>query len=117
MNYFDYGTGTDENVNGMALDSLGRMVMVGHAGNLFAVMRVDGNATLRFNSITTLANHHIFLTGSGLPSASHTLLKASKASGAFTSFAPVSADSSGNWQYEDTTASGSSAGFYRLSYP
>ncbi len=117
VNYFDYGTGTDENVNGMALDSLGRMVMVGHVGNLFAVMRVGGNATLRFNSITTLANHHIFLTGSGLPSASHTLLKASKASGAFTSFAPVSADSSGNWQYEDTTASGSAAGFYRLSYP
>jgi uncharacterized delta-60 repeat protein len=118
VNYFDFATGADENVNGMALDSLGRMVIAGGAGNLFAVIRVTGDPVLRFNSITTLANHHLFLTGSGVPGASHTLLKAIQpSSGAFSSFAPVSTDASGNWQYEDTTVSGSSVGFYRLSYP
>jgi uncharacterized delta-60 repeat protein len=117
VNYFDYGTGADENLNGMALDHLGRMVMVGQAGNLFAVMRVSGDTVLRFNSITPLANRHIFLTGTGVPSASHTLLKAASPPASFSSLASVLTDSSGNWQYEDASASGSSVGFYRLSYP
>ncbi|MDB6021804.1 MAG: uncharacterized protein JWQ04_1661, partial [Pedosphaera sp.] len=117
VNYFDYGTGADENVNAMALDPLGRMVMAGHAGNLFAVVRVSGDALLKFNSITRLSNQHMFLTGTGVPSAAHTLLKATNAAGAFTSFAPLMTDPYGNWQYEDTTASGSAMGFYRFSYP
>ncbi len=117
VNYFDYGTGADENVNAMALDPLGRMVMAGHAGNLFAVVRVTGDAALQFTSITVLPNQHIFLTGTGVPSASHTLLKATNAAGPFSSFAPLMTDSFGNWQYEDATVSGSPTGFYRFSYP
>jgi uncharacterized delta-60 repeat protein len=117
VNYFDFATGADETVNTMALDSLGRMVMVGRAGNLFAIIRVSGDPTLLFTSITRLANQHILLTGEGMPSASHTLLKATNAGGPFTFFAPLTTDSGGNWLYEDTTASGSSIGFYRFSFP
>ena len=117
VNYFDYGTGADENVNAMALDPLGRMVIAGHAGNLFAVARVTGDPALQFTSITRLANQHIFLTGTGVPSASHTLLKATSVGGSFTFFAPLTTDSNGNWQHEDATVSGSSIGFYRFSYP
>jgi uncharacterized delta-60 repeat protein len=117
VNYFDYGTGADETVNAMALDSLGRMVMVGRAGDLFAIVRVSGDPTLLFTSISRLANQHILLTGSGYPSASHTLLKATNAGGPFTFFAPLTTDPDGNWFYEDTTGSGSAIGFYRFSYP
>jgi uncharacterized delta-60 repeat protein len=117
VNYFDYGTGADELVNGMALDSVGRMVMVGRAGGLFAVARVSSGTVVQFTSITSLANHHTFLTGTGVPSASHTLLKAAGPLSSFSSLSSVMTDSTGNWQYEDATASSTSAGFYRLSYP
>jgi uncharacterized delta-60 repeat protein len=117
VNYFDYATGADETVDAMALDSLGRVVMAGRAGNLFAVVRVLGDPTLQFTSISRLGNQHMFLTGTGIPSASHSLLKAANAGGPFSFFAPLTTDSSGNWQYEDTTGSASPGAFYRFTYP
>jgi len=118
VNYFDFGSGADENANGMALDSLGRITMVGGAGNLFGILRVTSDPILRINSITHLANGHMALAGIGVPDGSHTLLKATTPNGSnFNALAPVSADASGNWQYEDATALGDAVRFYRLSFP
>jgi len=118
VNYFDFGSGADENANGMALDSLGRITMVGGVGNVFGILRVTSDPLLRINSITHLANGHMALAGIGVPDGSHTLLKASTLNGSnFNALAPVAADASGNWQYEDATALSDAVRFYRLSFP
>jgi uncharacterized delta-60 repeat protein len=118
VNYFDFGSGADENANGMALDSLGRITMVGGVGNVFGILRVTSDPFLRINSITHLANGHMALAGIGVPDGSHTLLEATTLHGSnFNALAPVSADASGNWQYEDATALSDAVRFYRLSFP
>jgi uncharacterized delta-60 repeat protein len=118
VNYFDFGTGADENVNAIALDSIGRTVMVGSVGNLFGIVRVTGDTIMRINSITRLANGHIFLQGIGVPDGNHTLQNSARLGPAnFTALGPVTADASGAWQYEDATAPGAGVRFYRLSYP
>jgi uncharacterized delta-60 repeat protein len=118
VNHFDFGSGADENANGMAMDSLGRITMVGGAGNVFGILRVTSDPFLRINSITHLANGHMALAGIGVPDGSHTLLKATTLNGSnFNALAPVSADASGNWQYEDATALSDAVRFYRLSFP
>jgi hypothetical protein len=58
------------------------------------------------------------LAGIGVPDGSHTLLNATTLNGNnFNALAPVSADASGNWQYEDATALANAVRFYRLSFP
>lgn len=118
VNSFDFDTGTNEILSAMALDSQGRAVMVGNVENLFTVVRVLGDSVLRFTSITRQANGDILLQGTGVPQASHTLLKSSALKNAnFITLASVTTDGAGNWQYLDTTTSGTTNRFYRLSYP
>jgi len=119
VTYFDFGTGGDESLRAMALDAAGRAVMVGEAGGIFGILRVlNSNPILQITSITALPNGHKLLNGIGIPNSTHTLQQTPTLNPAnFTSMAPVTADSSGNWQFEDTTASIASSRFYRLSFP
>jgi len=117
VNYFDFGTGANESVSGVALDPLQRLVLAGSAGNVFAVARVSGDPLLRFNSITAQANRDMYLTGLGVPGEAQTLLRATNLTGVFSPFASVSADALGNWEYLDTNAPAFPKGLYRLSYP
>jgi uncharacterized delta-60 repeat protein len=117
VNYFDFGTGANETANGIAVDSLGRLVICGTAGNLFAALRVSGDPILRFTSITAQPNHDVLLTGIGVPGPSQTLLETTNLQAPFSPLAPIIADASGNWEYLDTNAPAFPAGFYRLSYP
>jgi uncharacterized delta-60 repeat protein len=118
VNTFDFGTGADELVNAMALDSAGRMVMVGTIGSVFGIVRVTGDPFLRITSITKLPNGHMLLKGLGVPGGNHTMQSSPRFSpAAFTPLGPVTADATGAWMYEDATASTSSNRCYRLSYP
>lgn len=120
VTFFDFGTSADENLDAMALDSAGRAVMVGEAGNIFGIIRVlNANPAIQITSIQRLPNGHILLSGIGVPNASHTLQQSPKLGPAnFTPMAPpVTADSSGHWQFEDASASTSGNRFYRLSFP
>jgi hypothetical protein len=47
VNYFDFGSSANETVDGMALDPINRMVIVGTAGNVFAVARVSTGQVLK----------------------------------------------------------------------
>jgi hypothetical protein len=118
-NYYDFGTPAAETPAALAIDAAGRIVMVGTVNNIFGVVRVLGrNYALQFTSIQRLGNGHMLLNGIGVPSSSHTLQKASALSpAAFGPLDPVTTDSNGNWQYEDTTAGSATNRFYRLSYP
>lgn len=119
VTYFDFGTSADEQLNAMALDTNGRAVMVGRAGDLFGILRVlTANPTIQITSIKALPNGHVLLTGVGYPNASHTLEQSPTIMPAnFTTLAPVTADGNGNWQFEDTTASSVDNRFYRLAFP
>jgi hypothetical protein len=118
-NYFDFGTGGSEMFNGLALDPIGRAVMVGDVDNVFGVLRVAGDTPffLNFTSITRLDNGHFLLQGTGVPNGAHTLLGSDAINGSYTPVSPVNADGSGNWEFEDLSASPESNRFYRLSYP
>lgn len=118
-NYYDFETATTETLNALALDSIGRTVMVGDVNNVFGVLRVTGDTAflLNFTAITRLGNGHIHLQGTGVPNGAHTLLGADAINGSYTPVSPVSADGLGDWEFEDTTASPDDNRFYRLSYP
>jgi len=114
----DFGTGADEECDGMALDASERAVLVGSVNGLVGVARVLGDAVLKIRSISRLPNGHMLLQGSGVANATHTLQSSpSPRSASFSTLATVAADAGGLWQYEDATVTGSSARFYRLSYP
>lgn len=117
VNYYDFGTGANENVIAGALDPIQRLVLAGTAGNLFAVARVSGDPLLRFNSITAVTNHQIYLAGLGVPGVSQTLLKTTNPRAAYSPLSSIFPDASGNWEYLDTNAPASAVGGYRLSYP
>jgi uncharacterized delta-60 repeat protein len=118
-NYYEFGSAGSEILNGMALDSIGRAVLVGDVNNRFGVLRLLGDTPyfLNFTAITRLGNGHIRLEGTGVPNGAHTLLGADAIDGNYTPVSPVSADGSGNWEYEDASASPEGNRFYRLSYP
>jgi hypothetical protein len=59
----------------------------------------------------------IFLTGLGIPGATHTLQSAASINGAFVRLASVSADANASWYYEDAPPLGLASRFYRLSFP
>lgn len=119
-NYYELGTSGEEMFNAMALDSIGRLVMVGDANDVFGVLRVVGDTPflLNFTSITRLGNGHILLRGTGVPNSPHTLLSSGTIEAEnYSALAPVNADALGNWEYEDVSALPDENRFYRLSYP
>jgi uncharacterized delta-60 repeat protein len=112
----DFGTGLDEMEWVSALDSSDRSVLAGSAGGIFGIARLQGDAILRITAIHRLPNGHTLLQGTGVPNAGHTLQSSSSlAPGGFGPLAPVTADPSGSWQYEDAAATAQR--FYRLSFP
>lgn len=119
VTFFDFGTSGDENLDAMTLDSVGRAVMVGQAGNIFGIIRVLSNPAIQITSIARLANGHILLTGVGVPNASYTLQQSPTLTPPnFTPLSPpVTTDGAGNWQFEDASASITGNRFYRLSFP
>jgi uncharacterized delta-60 repeat protein len=115
--YVDFGTGTNETCNAMALDPSGRTVLAGDGGGLFGIARLVNDNPLNISSITRMPNGHMLLSGLGFPSLLHTLQGSPNPNGTFTGIGSVTPDASGNWQYEDSTTDGVATRFYRLSYP
>ncbi len=117
--FVNFNDNADNTPYGLALDSLGRAVVVGDVGDLFGVVRFQGDPySLKILSITRLPNGHALLTGVGVPNGSHTLLGSTNLiSGSFSAIGSVTADGSGHWQYEDVSATNFPSRFYRLSYP
>jgi uncharacterized delta-60 repeat protein len=112
-----FNTGADEVPSGVVLDSNNGALLVGTAGDQFALMKLQGNPILKILSISHLGNGHNLLTGIGVVNGSHTLLATPTLKSNFTTLGPVSADGSGAWQYEDASLIGVTNRFYRLSYP
>jgi uncharacterized delta-60 repeat protein len=102
----------------LALDQIGRPVIVGNANNLFGVARLESEPFLKFTSIQSLTNRQVMLRGLGVPVASHTLHASPNLSfGGFSPLDSVMTDGGGFWQYLDTNAAGVNRRVYRLSYP
>ena len=113
----DFNDGGENYAWSLALDSMGRAVIAGEAGSLFAVARLQGNPLLKILSINHLSGGTNRLTGVGVPGDNHTLIASPTVTGSFTPLAPVTSDSQGNWQYDDPPAPGVNTRFYQLAYP
>ena len=73
---------------------------------------------LRVTAITHLTNGHILVQGTGAPStAYHIAVSPDLSPGSFVPLAPVSSNSSGVLQYEDTAAGNFTQRFYRFTFP
>jgi len=102
----------------IALDQIGRAVVVGDAYDLFGVARLASEPFLKITSINQLTNGQVMLQGLGVPDGNHTLRASPNLSaGSFSPLDSVTPDAGGFWQYQDTTAVGLNSRFYRLSYP
>ena len=113
-----FGDGGDDLGNAVALDQIGRAVVVGNANNLFGVTRLASEPFLKFTSINYLTNGQAALQGLGVPDTNNTLDASSNlGAAAFSPLDSVTPDAGGFWQYLDTNTAGVSSRFYRLSYP
>ncbi len=75
-------------------------------------------AALKIVSITLLTNGHITLQGVGVPNAAHTIRASPDLSpNSFSSIGTVTANGAGVLEYDDATAVGLPAQFYRLRFP
>jgi len=107
-----------DNGTALALDQIGRAVVVGVANDLFGVARLASEPFLKITSINQLTDGQVMLQGLGVPDGNHTLRASPNLSpGSFSPLAPITADAGGFWQYLDTSAVGLNSQFYRLSYP
>jgi len=114
-------TDHDDEAYSMALDSIGRAIIVGDADRLFGVVRLLGDPFLKIFSISSLTNGVLSLRGVGIPGRSHTIrASANVSSGRFDLLGPVATDADGLWQYDDASVGNSanrSNRFYLLSFP
>lgn len=115
VSFADGGSDTGAAV---ALDQIGRAVVVGNANNLFGVARLQSDPFLEILSIARAGNGHVQLTGLGVPNASNTLWGTTNLTrSSFGALGSVVPDASGYWQYDDGTAVGLNRRFYQLSFP
>lgn len=113
-----FADGGSDSGAGVALDQIGRAVVVGSANNLFGVARLQSDPYLEILSIARAANGHVQLQGLGVPNAANTLWGATNLLRSnFGAIGSVLPDASGSWQYDDATAVGLSHRFYQLSFP
>lgn len=114
----NFAAGENDHPAALALDSLGRAVVVGNANARFGTMRFLGDPILKIVSINRLGDGHVILSGLGIPNLSHTLLSSpSLLPGSFGSLGSLTPDATGLWQYDDAGAVGVPRRFYRLSLP
>ncbi len=104
-------------------DSTNNQIVVGRPNeNIVTVFgqSVGGSPiSLKITSIARLASGHIVLQGNGVASAVHTVERSltTPASSNFGSLTTTTASGSGVIQFEDSTSTGLTKGFYRLAYP
>ena len=96
-----------------------KLVVGRPAENIVTVFTPDNPNALRITSITRLANGHIVLQGIGVPGAVHTVQRSltTPAAASLGFLASTTANGSGLIHFTDTTSSGLTKAFYRLTFP
>jgi len=113
----DFEDGYDS-ATALALDQIGRAVLVGSANGLFGVARLASEPYLKITSIDAPIGGPVTLLGVGIPLANHTLLTSPNlVPGTFSPLDSVTTDAGGLWEYQDITTAGANTRFYRLTYP
>jgi uncharacterized delta-60 repeat protein len=113
-----FGEDGDDSASTIALDQIGRAVIIGSANGLFGIARLTSEPALKITSINPLTFGQVTLQGLGVPDASHTLYASPNLRpGGFGPLDSVLTDAGGFWQYRDTNTVGVNSRLYRLSYP
>ncbi len=116
--FADFADGGDNNLNALAIDSVGRVTVAGDAAGFFGIARLQADPHVQILSMGRMASGHVLLTGAGVPGATHTVQgSTSLTPGSFSPIGQVTADGTGFWRFEDAGATNLPKRFYRLAFP
>jgi uncharacterized delta-60 repeat protein len=115
--FVNFGDAGDNNLNALAIDSAGRVIVAGQAAGIFGIARLQADSRIIIQSLTCLANGHAMMAGIGAPGTQYEVQTSTNLLlGSFGNLGAVTTDQNGNWEYEDSTATNAPARFYRLAH-